>query len=137
MQTATGSCPTSTAMYNPTLHALWVTANETRQAFEAGLFDVAVARLAYRAYAPGLDIDLFLARSHALFPALNCGLCSAYLRAVLQRGSIRRGYYDGEPHTVLMVGSTVIDVTADQFGGPAVYVGPERPPWGFPYRGAF
>jgi hypothetical protein len=36
-------------MHNPTLQTLRVTANETRQAFEAGLFDVAVARLAYGA----------------------------------------------------------------------------------------
>jgi hypothetical protein len=31
--------------------------------------------------------------------------------------------------TVLAIGSTIIDITADQFGGPAVYVGPPRPPW--------
>jgi hypothetical protein len=108
---------------------LWVTAHETRRAFESGGFDVATARLAYSTYAPELDIDLFLARSRGLFPALNCGLCSTYLRAVLQRGSIGRGRYGGEPHTVLAIGSTIIDITADQFGGPDH----PRLPWEFPH----
>ena len=39
----------TTAMHDPTLR---VTAHETRRAFEAGLFDVAIARLAYGAPAP-------------------------------------------------------------------------------------
>jgi hypothetical protein len=124
-------------LHDPSLQTLQTTAQATRRAFEAGLFDVAIARLAYGAYAPGLDIDLFLARSRALFPALNCGLCSAYLRAVLGRGSIRRGRYDGEAHTVLAIGSTIIDITADQFGGPPVYVGPPRRPWELPHDAAF
>jgi hypothetical protein len=28
-----------------------------------------------------------------------------------------------------MIGEIVVDITADQFGGPAVYVGPLAEPW--------
>ncbi len=109
-----------------TLHAK---AQEVRRAFERGEFNVALARRAYEAYAPDIDIDLFLGRARALFPALNCGLCSTYLGAVLGCGVVRRGKYGAEAHTVLMVGPLIVDITADQFGGPRVYVGPSQLPW--------
>lgn len=111
--------------------ALHDKAHEVRFAFELGEFDVAVARRAYSAYAPDIDVDLFLSRARALFPALNCGLCSTYLGAVLGCGTVRRGKYDAEDHTVLAVGSLIVDITADQFGGPRVYVGPPQFPWRF------
>lgn len=104
-------------------------AHDVRRAFERGEFDAAIARQAYLAYAPDIDVDLFLRRSQKLFPALNCGLCSTYLNAVLGRGTVRRGHYRAERHTVLMVEAWVVDITADQFGGPPVYVGPLRRPW--------
>lgn len=100
-----------------------------RNAFESGRFDVSIARRAYGNYAPEIDIDLFLSRARGLFPALNCGLCSTYLRAVLDCGTVKRGRYNNERHTVLMIGSVVVDITADQFGGPPVYIGPLRRPW--------
>jgi hypothetical protein len=116
---------------DPLAAGLRAKAHDTRRAFESGRFDVAIARRAYADYAPNIDIDLFLARARSLFPALNCGLCSTYLRAVLRRGTVRCGRYNGERHTVLVVGSTIVDITADQFGGPAVYVGPLMWPWAF------
>jgi hypothetical protein len=109
-----------------TLHAK---AQVVRRAFERGEFDLTLARTAYGAYAPDIDIDLFLGRARELFPTLNCGLCSTYLGAALGCGVVRRGRYGAEGHTVLMVGSRIVDITADQFGGPRVYVGPPQRPW--------
>ena len=117
---------------HPCLAEIPAKAHQTRRAFESGCFDVSVARRAYTDYAPDIDVDLFLSHSRRLFPALNCGLCSTYLRAVLHCGTVRRGRYNADLHTVLIVGSTVIDVTADQFGGPPVYIGPLRQPWTLP-----
>jgi hypothetical protein len=102
---------------------------EVRAAFEAGSYDDGIAAAAYQAYASVPDIELFLRRARVLFPALNCGLCSAYLHAVLGRGSVVRTRYNGHPHTVLLTDGVMIDITADQFGGPPIYVGPVRPPW--------
>ena len=111
-----------------TLHAK---AQDVRRAFERDEFYIALARTAYGAYAPDIDIDLFLNRARRIFPALNCGLCSTYLAAVLGCGIVRRGKYGTEGHTVLMVGPVVVDITADQFGGPRVYVGALQLPWRF------
>lgn len=114
---------------NAYLQEIRARVTQTREAFESGTFDVTIARRAYADYAPDIDLDLFLPRARELFPALNCGLCSTYLRAILQRGTVHRGSYNGERHTVLLINSTVIDITADQFGGPPVYVGALRRPW--------
>jgi hypothetical protein len=102
---------------------------EVRAAFETGTYDEDIAVAAYQADAPVPDIELFLRRARVLFPALNCGLCSAYLRAVLGFGSMARTRYNGHPHTVLAVDNVIIDITADQFGGPPTYVGAVQPPW--------
>jgi hypothetical protein len=111
------------------LARLEATAREVRLAFERDAFDIRLARAVYGAYAPIIDLDLFLSRARALFPALNCGLCSTYLSAVLGRGVVRRGTYGAAGHTVLMVGHLIVDITADQFGGPSVYVGTLQRPW--------
>jgi hypothetical protein len=113
------------------LAMLHAKAREVRLAFECNAFDTELARRAYRAYAPDIDLDLFLDRARGLFPALNCGLCSTYLAAVLGCGVIRRGKYGDMGHTVLMVGGLIVDITADQFGGAPMYVGAPQLPWRF------
>ncbi|MBI5532814.1 MAG: hypothetical protein HY898_08880 [Deltaproteobacteria bacterium] len=88
-----------------------------------------LARL-YMAYCPIPDIDGFVERAGQLFPRLNCGLCSVYLAHVLGAGTAARGRYGGVNHTFLSLGGDgIVDITADQFGGPRVYVGPLRQPW--------
>ena len=39
------------------------------------------------------------------------------------------GSYEGQKHTFLMLDNLVLDITADQFGGPALYVGSLVSPW--------
>lgn len=82
----------------------------------------------YANYNPDVDADVFVRKAEILFPKLNCGLASLYLRSVLG-GDIVRGSYGGHGHTFLMIDELVVDITADQYGGPKVYVGALRPPW--------
>ncbi len=102
-------------------------------------------KLYYRSYFPervssdiGLDIDLRANRPQ--FPRDNCEHASVYLRHFVGGGDIIDGtYIDTDsremPHSFLYIGETALaeetiaDITADQFGGPAVYVGPLVLPW--------
>lgn len=47
----------------------------------------------------------------------------------LSEGEIRNGSYAGHGHTFLVIEGVVVDITADQFDGPDVYVGPLVAPW--------
>jgi hypothetical protein len=106
-------------------------AARVRREFERGTFDLRLAIAAYTAYAPEVgDVPGFVERARGLFPTGCCGLCSVYLRSRLGCGTVVSGSYDGHLHTVLLVDGLLVDVTADQFGGPPIYVGPPRPPWG-------
>lgn len=105
-------------------------AQAVRKDFESGRIDEKVLQGLYEGYNPIIDVGLFVRRSRDLFPALNCGLASVYLRDVLGEGEVRQGSYNGENHTFLLIqGKTLVDITADQYGGPAVYVGPIKKPW--------
>lgn len=72
----------------------------------------------------------------ALFPRLSCGLGSGILRSRVGSGEIVDVAYrvGGRSlgHTVLrLINGDIMDITADQFGGPSVYVGPAVDPWRF------
>ena len=82
----------------------------------------------YFTYNPEVQGDMFVLEAEKIFPKLNCGLTSVYLRNILG-GKVIQGKYDKYRHTFLMVGKQVIDITADQYGGPEVYVGKLKSPW--------
>ncbi len=105
-------------------------AADVRALFESKKIDSAILKKEYRAYHDVPDIDGFISLAKDLFPSLNCGLASLYLRSMLAQGTIVRGRYGNEPHTFLIIdGGLVVDITADQYGGPRVYVGPLQLPW--------
>jgi hypothetical protein len=104
-------------------------AMDARRAFAHGECDRLLLADLYQAYNPVPEVDLFVRRALEMFPRLCCGLASAYLRHRLGGGVVTRGSYGGEPHTFLFDGDAIVDVTADQFGGPGVYVGRCLPPW--------
>lgn len=84
----------------------------------------------YRTYQPEvLDIGLFVESAQRLFPNLNCGLASVYLQAEIGLGEIIQGFFNDAPHTFLAINDTIIDITADQYGGPPIYVGPLVGQW--------
>ena len=104
--------------------------------FEAGRVDARLLADLYRGYAPVPDPETFVSEAVQMFPALCCGLASVYLQFLLGAGAIVRGRFGRSNHTVLEIPEQglIIDITADQFGGPAVYVGPWREPWARPLR---
>ncbi len=91
--------------------------------------DAALLVELYRGYNPLADVEAFVQRALGMFPRLCCGLASAYARHRLGGGRIAQGRYGHEGHTFLRVRDWIVDLTADQFGGPEVYVGPIRSPW--------
>ncbi len=104
------------------------TAHQTRKQFEAGIADQKLLIELYREYADVGDTVRFAKKAKDIFPNGNCGLASLYLKKQLG-GEVVQGKYGEHNHTFLLIGDTVIDITADQFGGPEVYVGPLQLPW--------
>ena len=105
-------------------------ATEVRRAFERRLIDLGLLADLYARYNPAVNPADFVAEAARLYPIGNCGLATLYLRHRLGSGALVRGRYEEQPHTFLLSqGGLIVDVTADQFGGPPVYVGPTIKPW--------
>ncbi len=104
-------------------------ATKVRKQFESG--EIEISRLAelYSEYNPTNGVENFVKKAINIFPSLNCGLACVYLKDILKEGEIINGKYGEHNHTFLMVDEQVIDITADQYGGPKVYVGPLKSPW--------
>jgi hypothetical protein len=83
----------------------------------------------YIKFNPIEDVTEFMRRAQKLFPSLNCGLASVYLKHTLGFGEVVCGEYSGQRHTFLMIGQLIVDITADQYGGPELYIGPLVEPW--------
>lgn len=101
---------------------------QTRKQFETGLADQGLLVNQYREYADVGDTEQFVNKAKDIFPHGNCGLASLYLKTKL-RGEIVQGKYGGHNHTFLLVDDIVVDITADQFGGPKIYMGLLQSPW--------
>ena len=105
-------------------------ASQVRTDFEARRINENTLEQLYQAYNPLLDIGLFLKRAKELFPCLNCGLTTVYLKHLFRDGEIIRGKYCNNNHTFLLLeDSIIVDITSDQYGGPKVYAGPLQSPW--------
>lgn len=117
------------------LSAIQKAAVETRKQFEDRKVNTQALEKLYAAYNPNVgDIALFIQRACELFPQLNCGLASVYLREILNLGTATQGKYLDQDHTFLLIENgqdnlTIADITSDQYGGPRVYVGPLQAPW--------
>jgi len=105
-------------------------AREVRKSFEKREIPQEKLERVYFHYNSLKDIKTFIERALRLFPRGNCGLASVYLQQFLPSAEVIRGNYGLESHTFLLLDETVvIDITADQFGGPEVYVGLLKEPW--------
>ena len=108
-------------------------ATQVRRRLEEGSVDHIQLEKLYAGYANVPRVPLFVRRARKLFPNLNCGLASILLQHELQEGEVVNGKYGAENHTFLLIhGDTVVDITADQYGGPSIYVGTLREPWALP-----
>lgn len=107
-------------------------AEDTRRAFETKNVDEMLLTDLYRVYADVGDTEFFVKCALGSFPHLSCGVATLYLRHRLGAGDIVQGKYGDQDHTFLgMDGGTIVDITADQYGGPKTYVGKLGPPWSF------
>lgn len=104
------------------------TVRQTRKQFEMGLINRKQLIELYREYTDVGDTGQFVNKAKDIFPHGNCGLTSLYLKTELG-GEVIQGKYGEHDHTFLFVDDAVVDITADQFGGPKVYVGPLQSPW--------
>lgn len=105
-------------------------AKQVRDLMEKGIADKKLLASLYKEYADIDDIQSFVARAEEMFPKLNCGLASVYLKHELGEGKIVNGKFKNENHTFLLLDDgNIADITADQYGGPEIYYGPLREPW--------
>ncbi len=112
------------------IHEIIQVATTARQSFEKDAIPRPLLSSLFKNYNPDfLDVDNYIDFSLKRFPKDNCWLASVYLRHVLGEGDVVEGAYDLEVHQYLQIGKLAVDITADQFGGPPVYVGPIVEPW--------
>ena len=107
-------------------------ASETRLEFENGKVDRnKVIDLYWRKNPANRKFDVgSLSSTLNIFPYNNCGLVSVYLESLIPDSKVVEGKYGLRYHDFILVQeSIIVDITADQFGGPKVYVGKLRSPW--------
>ena len=104
------------------------TAYKIREQFETGAINQELLVQLYRDYADVGNTVSFVNKAKDIFPRGNCGLASLYLKRELG-GEVVHGEYGKHKHTFLIIDGTVVDITADQFGGPKVYVWSIQRPW--------
>ena len=104
-------------------------AKEARQSFIERAIPKDKLKSLYLNYNSTDNIDSFLKKAERLFPKLNCGLASVYLKDKIPQAKIINGKYNTHNHTFLMLKNTVIDITADQYKGPKIYVGELKYPY--------
>ncbi len=103
---------------------------QVRQEFENRRIGKNILSPLYESYQQVPNYPLFITQALEMFPRLNCGLASLYLRHILQEGEVTQGKYQDQKHTFLLLRKeTVLDITADQYNGPFVYAGPLKEPW--------
>lgn len=105
-------------------------ASKARADFEAWRINEDELKKLYQQYNPISDVDSFMNSAKEMFPNLNCGLATVYLRKLFSKGRIVNGKFEKNNHTFLLLDdSLVVDITSDQYGGPKIYVGPLQSPW--------
>ena len=104
-------------------------AESIRAEFENGTIPLNLVKSLYQSYNPLENIDIFFDEARKLFPKGSCGIASVYLNAQIKGSRIIRGRYNEKKHTFLLVNNNIVDITADQYGGPKVYIGPIVSPW--------
>lgn len=107
------------------------TVNKVRIDFETKAVPTKILETLYLIYNPLVgDIRTFVLTALEQFPRLYCGLASVYLAEKLSQGEVIQGKYGDHDHTFIHLGNDmIIDITADQYGGPKIYIGPLQSPW--------
>src|SRR3989338_867482 len=108
-------------------------AYSARKEFETDKIPINKLKKLYLAYNNMPKIRKFLLQARKLYPKLNCGLATVYLKYRFGFGKIIKGKYKNHNHTFLLLTNKqdklIVDITADQYAGPKVYVGRIKNPW--------
>ncbi len=105
-------------------------AEKVREEFEKRRVSDDLIKRLYIEYNPIPNVESFLKQAKNLFPILNCGIASVYLKRRIKDSKIVQGKYKDNNHTFLITEENlIVDITSDQYGGPKVYVGPIKIPW--------
>ncbi len=116
-------------------------ATTVRKEFESGEVDRELLEKIFRECRsqPVSNAHYYVQQALRQFPKNCCEIASVYLQTRLHIGHLEHGLYEDRRcpssggHGVLLLDHSMIaDITADQFGGPPVYVGPLRHPWRLP-----
>lgn len=107
-------------------------AESVRHDFEQGIIDRELLTRICNGYKATDSIQEFIQEASECFPYGNQIIASLYIREKVG-GTVTEGTFNSEPHAFLMLkDKRIIDITADQYGGPKVYVGPLVHPWSLP-----
>lgn len=102
----------------------------TRNELSTGIIRKYEIERLYAAYNFVPNLAEFVETAISIFPNLNCGISSVLLKHRLGHGDIWKGKFELENHTFLLLNdNTIIDLTADQYGGPPIYIGQVKRPW--------
>ncbi len=105
-------------------------AKKVREKFERGNISKELIKKLYIEYRLIQNVDSFFKRADQLFPNLNCGIASVYLKRKIKDSKIVQGKYKDNNHTFIITqDNLIVDITSDQYGGPKIYVGPIKSPW--------
>ena len=105
------------------------TANKARRDFEQKNIDVELLTTLYSQYNRVPNVESFIQKALDIFPKLSCGVATVYLRYAIGEGEIISGKYKTSGHTFLLINDRLLDITADQYDGPKIYVGKPGIPW--------
>ncbi len=85
-------------------------ATSVRKKFEKGSVDKKELKKFYLDYNFIENIDDFIDTAQEMFPKLNCGLASVYLKGLFNCGDVVNGFYKNQGHTFLLINKMVIDI---------------------------
>lgn len=109
--------------------------------------DLVIKHLSYIAESYEAELTAWIEQTLSLFPVNGCEVATAVLLDRLRTGKIVYGRYEHEPlgphnirksHTFWTQSESnssnplIADITADQYGGPPIYVGTLIKPWNIP-----
>lgn len=76
---------------------------KAREDFETQIIGETELKQLYQQYNPIDDIDSFMRKAREMFPCLNCGLATVYLKKFFPDGKIVNGKYGRNNHAFLLI----------------------------------
>ncbi len=104
-------------------------AQESRRIFERKEVDLTHLTELYMRFFRKKNAEDMISFSIEMFPNTCCYVATLFLKEQLKGSRYISGGYKRFNHDFLEYRGRILDITADQFGGPRIYVGPLVLPW--------